>query len=217
MIREQRTDSAGLVMSQCYIRFSAPHLSTLLISHLTSRSVYHITPQRMYTKPSPDSGSDPDSDSDSDSSSSSGSSSDSDDPAALAASRRPIIPTLLEGDRERVYWEQLPEAARKGARQSAGGGVELAVLPVVPKRKRRPSTNKRDAGAPGGKGARGRGEKQVVLTPAGLELAAREQEKVRGELERREREERGEKVETGTESEREGEGEARKRKKAGRF
>jgi len=194
--------------AQSYIRFSAPHLSTLLLSHLAARDVFHVTPQQMYTKPSPDSDSDSDS-----SSSSSSSGSDSDNPAALAATRRPIIATLLEGDRERAYWEQLPEAARKGARQSAGSGIELAVLPVVPK-KRRPSTHRRDGGG-GPKGA------SKGLTPAGLEKAAKEEERMREELERKARGERGEKVEemveTGTESEREGEGGSRKRKKAGRF
>lgn len=39
--------------------------------------------------------------------------------------RRPLVAQLLEGERERLYWQQLPESTRRDARKSAGGPVAL--------------------------------------------------------------------------------------------
>lgn len=39
--------------------------------------------------------------------------------------RRPLASQLLQGERERIYWQGLPESTRRGARKSAGGPVAL--------------------------------------------------------------------------------------------
>lgn len=93
---------------QCYMRFSSSHLSEIIISRLKSIPVYHLSPA--FLSPSP-----PDSN----------------------PSHAPLIPQLLSGERERLYWEALPEITRTSARKMAGGAGGEAV--IVSKKRRRES------------------------------------------------------------------------------
>lgn len=49
---------------------------------------------------------------------------------------RPVTSQLLEGTRERLYWENLPEATRRAARKAAAGPAAIASVGVPKKRKR---------------------------------------------------------------------------------
>ena len=89
---------------QCHLRFSSSHLAELMVKHFNESTCVHLAPNSIST---PDGTSTPPSDIEED------------------PTRRPIKAELLEGERERIYWQGLPESTRRGARKSAGGPVAL--------------------------------------------------------------------------------------------
>ncbi|KAK4048689.1 hypothetical protein OIV83_004659 [Microbotryomycetes sp. JL201] len=91
-------------LDNCHVRFASAHLATLMHEHLTSNqcvqlaSNYISSPALSSTPP---------------------------EGVISDPGRRPLISQTLEGERERIYWQQLPESTRRGARKSAGGPVAL--------------------------------------------------------------------------------------------
>ncbi|KAM0789905.1 hypothetical protein ACM66B_006746 [Microbotryomycetes sp. NB124-2] len=91
-------------LDNCHVRFASSHLATLSHEHFTANecvqlaSNYISSPALSQTPPE---GVNPD------------------------PTRRPLVSQILEGERERIYWQQLPESTRREARKSAGGPVAL--------------------------------------------------------------------------------------------
>ncbi|GJN94169.1 hypothetical protein Rhopal_007243-T1 [Rhodotorula paludigena] len=113
-------------LDTCYLRFSAPSLASLVQSHLLSAPSLHLAPTALSPVAllSPSSRT-----------------------AAESDARRPLAVSLLEGEQERRYWANVPEATRRAARKAAGGKVGLL---------KEPGTE--SSGAAGGRGAGGRGK-----------------------------------------------------------
>ncbi|ORY83002.1 hypothetical protein BCR35DRAFT_80467 [Leucosporidium creatinivorum] len=88
----------------CHVRFSSSHLASLMLDHFTNSTCTHLAPTYIS---SPQSTATP--------------------PEGIEhdPNRRPIAAQLLEGERERLYWQGLPESTRRGARKSAAGPVAL--------------------------------------------------------------------------------------------
>lgn len=93
-----------LCLLQCHIRFSSAHLASLMLEHFNTVPSTHMSPA--YLSSTEQSATPPEN-------------------LVLDASRRPIVAQLVEGERERLYWQNLPESTRRGARKSAGGPVAL--------------------------------------------------------------------------------------------
>ncbi|GAA5869380.1 hypothetical protein JCM8547_008658 [Rhodosporidiobolus lusitaniae] len=92
----------------CYLRFSAPTLASLALSHLLMHPSLHLSQLSL----SPVSSLSPTSAS-----------------TATLEARRPLIPELLSGEQERRYWMAVPEQTRKKAREAARGRVGLVKSP----------------------------------------------------------------------------------------
>ncbi|BGP43851.1 hypothetical protein JCM10449v2_007908 [Rhodotorula kratochvilovae] len=95
-------------LDTCYLRFSSPTLASLVLDYLSTTPSLHLSPTAL----SPLAALSP-----------------SSRTAAESDLRRPLAATLLEGDAERKYWANVPEATRKAARHAAGGVVGLLKEP----------------------------------------------------------------------------------------
>ncbi|GAA5854969.1 hypothetical protein JCM9279_003591 [Rhodotorula babjevae] len=95
-------------LDTCYLRFASPTLASLVLSHLNSIPSLHLSPTALSPL---------------------GALSPSSRTAAESDLRRPLAASLLEGDAERKYWANVPEATRKAARHAAGGTVALLKAP----------------------------------------------------------------------------------------
>lgn len=93
---------------QCHVRCSNAQLASLLHDHLVSLPSLHLSPQVLTPVGTLS-------------------------PKSLAAaendSRRPLMSELLNGERERRYWSNVPESTRRNARKAAGGRVGLLKEP----------------------------------------------------------------------------------------
>ncbi|KAK4699881.1 hypothetical protein P7C70_g6373, partial [Phenoliferia sp. Uapishka_3] len=103
-------------LDTCHLRLTSAHLASLIHCHFTSTPLV-FTAQTILTPVSalPSS------------------------PSA-SVNTRPIVSTILESTRERIYWENLPEATRRDARKSAAGPAAIA----PPAKKRKKSTKNKD-------------------------------------------------------------------------
>lgn len=103
---ECREEGADSESPQCHLRLSSSHLSSRLLSHFSSSPSTHLSPTYL-SRSSPSASPDPEA-------------------PAPDPTRRPVAVQLLEGERERLYWEKLPESTRKLARKSAAGEGSMA-------------------------------------------------------------------------------------------
>ncbi|BGO96070.1 hypothetical protein NBRC10512_006014 [Rhodotorula toruloides] len=95
-------------LDTCHVRCSNAQLASLLHDHLVSLPSLHLSPQVLTPVGTLS-------------------------PKSLAAaendSRRPLMSELLNGERERRYWSNVPESTRRNARKAAGGRVGLLKEP----------------------------------------------------------------------------------------
>jgi len=141
---------------QCYLRFASPTLAALVLSHLTSTPSLHLSPTALSPL---------------------GALSPSSRTAAESDLRRPLAASLLEGDAERKYWANVPEATRKAARHAAGGTVALLKAPGMGGGERRAEGDRgaRPGGRRGG-GRKGRRNEAGAGGPAEAEVQVKEDE-----------------------------------------
>ncbi|GAA5910502.1 hypothetical protein JCM8208_007625 [Rhodotorula glutinis] len=140
-------------LDTCYLRFSSPTLASLVLSHLTSTPSLHLSPTALSPL---------------------GALSPSSRTAAESDLRRPLAASLLEGDAERKYWANVPEATRKAARHAAGGTVALLKAPGMGGGERRTEGGR--AGGRRGGGRKGRKNEGGAGGPVEAEVQVKEED-----------------------------------------
>ncbi|KAK4054043.1 hypothetical protein OIO90_003688 [Microbotryomycetes sp. JL221] len=94
-------------LDNCHIRFASAHLAKLIFDHFNDNECFQLasnyisSPALSSTPP------------------------EGIDVEAQRSDRQRLVGQILEGERERIYWQQLPESTRRGARKNAGGPVAL--------------------------------------------------------------------------------------------